>query len=125
MVAEVDFQNVSIEDEMRKSYLEYSMSVIVGRALPDIRDGLKPVHRRVLFAGYQYCRGRGCSVSFRGDRSRSGASCAPKKVKSIHINLYHLSQKISVFSGNLFLTFLPAEILHHEDSFALQHRNHR
>ena len=41
---------VNIEDEMKKSYLEYSMSVIVGRALPDIRDGLKPVHRRVLFA---------------------------------------------------------------------------
>jgi len=49
MVAEVDFQNVNIEDEMRKSYLEYTMSVIVGRALPDIRDGLKPVHRRVLY----------------------------------------------------------------------------
>ncbi|MFT3711293.1 MAG: DNA gyrase subunit A [Archangium sp.] len=41
---------VSIEDEMRKSYLDYSMSVIVGRALPDVRDGLKPVHRRVLYA---------------------------------------------------------------------------
>jgi DNA gyrase subunit A len=41
---------VKIEDEMRKSYLEYSMSVIVGRALPDVRDGLKPVHRRVLYA---------------------------------------------------------------------------
>ena len=40
---------VNIEDEMKKSYLEYAMSVIVGRALPDIRDGLKPVHRRVLF----------------------------------------------------------------------------
>ena len=40
---------VNIEDEMKRSYLEYSMSVIVGRALPDIRDGLKPVHRRVLF----------------------------------------------------------------------------
>jgi DNA gyrase subunit A len=39
-----------LEDEMRKSYLDYSMSVIVGRALPDVRDGLKPVHRRVLFA---------------------------------------------------------------------------
>lgn len=41
---------VSIEDEMKKSYLAYSMSVIVGRALPDVRDGLKPVHRRVLYA---------------------------------------------------------------------------
>ena len=41
---------VNIEDEMRQSYMDYAMSVIVGRALPDVRDGLKPVHRRVLFA---------------------------------------------------------------------------
>ncbi|MBM4199636.1 MAG: DNA gyrase subunit A, partial [Gammaproteobacteria bacterium] len=41
---------VTLEDEMRQSYLDYAMSVIVGRALPDVRDGLKPVHRRVLFA---------------------------------------------------------------------------
>ena len=41
---------MNIEDEMRRSYLDYSMSVIVGRALPDIRDGLKPVHRRILYA---------------------------------------------------------------------------
>ncbi len=44
---------VNIEEEMKKSYLEYSMSVIVGRALPDIRDGLKPVHRRVLFGMHE------------------------------------------------------------------------
>ena len=41
---------VNLEDEMRRSYLDYAMSVIVGRALPDVRDGLKPVHRRVLYA---------------------------------------------------------------------------
>src|ERR1700723_4287747 len=41
---------VSLEEELKQSYLDYSMSVIVGRALPDVRDGLKPVHRRVLFA---------------------------------------------------------------------------
>jgi len=44
---------VSIEEEMRSSYLDYAMSVIVGRALPDIRDGLKPVHRRILYAMYE------------------------------------------------------------------------
>ncbi|MBN2644541.1 MAG: DNA gyrase subunit A [Desulfuromonadaceae bacterium] len=44
---------VNIENEMRKSYMDYAMSVIIGRALPDIRDGLKPVHRRVLFAMYE------------------------------------------------------------------------
>ncbi len=41
---------VNIEEEMKQSYLDYAMSVIVGRALPDVRDGLKPVHRRVLYA---------------------------------------------------------------------------
>ncbi|MFA7504917.1 MAG: DNA gyrase subunit A [Burkholderiaceae bacterium] len=44
---------ISLEEEMRRSYLDYAMSVIVGRALPDVRDGLKPVHRRVLFAMYE------------------------------------------------------------------------
>ncbi len=44
---------VSLEEEMRKSYLDYAMSVIVGRALPDVRDGLKPVHRRVLFSMHE------------------------------------------------------------------------
>jgi DNA gyrase subunit A len=54
------FPTVSIEKELQKSYLEYAMSVIIGRALPDVRDGLKPVHRRALFAmrelGVQYNR---------------------------------------------------------------------
>ncbi len=50
MLSEQNRVTVNIEDEMRKSYMDYAMSVIVGRALPDVRDGLKPVHRRVLFA---------------------------------------------------------------------------
>src|SRR6188508_1617732 len=45
-----DIRPVSIAEEMKRSYLDYAMSVIVGRALPDVRDGLKPVHRRVLFS---------------------------------------------------------------------------
>ncbi len=53
MVSEINYTSVNIEDEMKKSYLEYSMSVIVQRALPDIRDGLKPVHRRVLYGMYE------------------------------------------------------------------------
>ena len=44
---------ISLEEEMRRSFLDYAMSVIVGRALPDVRDGLKPVHRRVLFAMHE------------------------------------------------------------------------
>ncbi len=47
---EKNISNISIEKELQKSYLEYAMSVIIGRALPDVRDGLKPVHRRALFA---------------------------------------------------------------------------
>ena len=54
-----------LEQEMRSSYLDYAMSVIVGRALPDVRDGLKPVHRRVLYAMYDggYRPDRGFSKS--------------------------------------------------------------
>ena len=48
-----NIQPVNIEEEMRRSYLDYSMSVIIGRALPDVRDGLKPVHRRILFTMQQ------------------------------------------------------------------------
>ena len=44
-----DILPINIEDEMKRSYIDYAMSVIVGRALPDVRDGLKPVHRRILF----------------------------------------------------------------------------
>jgi len=44
---------VAIEDEMKSSYIDYAMGVIVGRALPDVRDGLKPVHRRVLYAMHE------------------------------------------------------------------------
>ncbi len=48
-----NIQPVNIEDEMKRSYLDYSMSVIIGRALPDVRDGLKPVHRRILYTMQQ------------------------------------------------------------------------
>jgi Type IIA topoisomerase (DNA gyrase/topo II, topoisomerase IV), A subunit len=48
----LSIKRVEIEDEMKKSYLDYAMSVIVSRALPDIRDGLKPVHRRILYSMY-------------------------------------------------------------------------
>lgn len=48
-----DISSISISDELKKSYLDYAMSVIVSRALPDVRDGLKPVHRRILYAMYE------------------------------------------------------------------------
>ena len=46
-------ETIQIQDEMKSSYLDYAMSVIVSRALPDVRDGLKPVHRRIIFAMYK------------------------------------------------------------------------
>src|SRR5712664_280543 len=49
----LNIQPVNIEEEMKKSYLDYSMSVIIGRALPDVRDVLKPVHRRILYTMQQ------------------------------------------------------------------------
>lgn len=67
----IERQHVNIEDEMRRSYLDYAMSVITGRALPDVRDGLKPVHRRVLWAMNELGNGRPHSgrCSRRGDTS--------------------------------------------------------
>jgi len=47
---EENIPSINLEDEMKQSYLDYAMSVIVSRALPDVRDGLKPVHRRILYA---------------------------------------------------------------------------
>ena len=45
--------HISVEDELKRSYLDYAMSVIVSRALPDVRDGLKPVHRRILYSMHE------------------------------------------------------------------------
>ncbi len=52
-----EIQQIGIETELRKSYLEYSLSVIIGRAIPDVRDGLKPVHRRIMFAQHELGNG--------------------------------------------------------------------
>lgn len=71
LVPPLDITPVSIEDEMKSSYLDYAMSVIVSRALPDVRDGLKPVHRRILFAmneeGYEWNRAHRKSARVVGD----------------------------------------------------------
>ncbi len=72
---------VDLQDEIQKSYLDYAMSVIVGRALPDVRDGLKPVHRRILYGmydgGYRPDRGRTCSTRTVTARSTT-PSCASR-----------------------------------------------
>ena len=56
-----DIRPVSITDEMKRSYLDYAMSVIVARALPDVRDGLKPVHRRILYSMHEHGHTTGTS----------------------------------------------------------------
>ena len=64
-------ETIAIADELRKSYLDYAMSVIVSRALPDVRDGLKPVHRRILYAmiegGYDWSKPYKKSARIVGD----------------------------------------------------------
>ena len=61
---------MTIEEEMRRSYLDYAMSVIVARALPDARDGLKPVHRRILYGMHEAGYTRGPAVPQVGPRRR-------------------------------------------------------
>ena len=53
MAEEIQIKQKVVEDQLKEAYLDYSMSVIVGRALPDIKDGLKPVHRRILYAMHE------------------------------------------------------------------------
>ncbi|HKY18405.1 MAG TPA: DNA gyrase subunit A, partial [Rhizomicrobium sp.] len=64
-------QSIAVEDELKRSYLDYAMSVIVQRALPDARDGLKPVHRRILYSmhenGYDWNKGYRKSARVVGD----------------------------------------------------------
>ena len=66
-----DITQVTIEEEMKRSYLDYAMSVIVSRAIPDVRDGLKPVHRRILYGmkegGYDWDRAYRKSARIVGD----------------------------------------------------------
>ena len=68
---EAGVSTITIEDEMRRSYLDYAMSVIVSRALPDVRDGLKPVHRRILHSmnenGYDWNKAYRKSARVVGD----------------------------------------------------------
>ena len=52
-MSEIQKQPIAIEDEMKSSFIDYAMSVIISRAIPDVRDGLKPVHRRILYAMFR------------------------------------------------------------------------
>src|ERR1700726_5209994 len=68
----VGIEPIEIQEEMERSFLEYSMSVIVSRALPDVRDGLKPAHRRILYSMYEQ--------GLRPDRSRTKCAKAVGEV---------------------------------------------
>ena len=65
-VDESSIQHIEISDEMERCYISYAMSVIIGRALPDVRDGLKPVHRRILYAMQEL--GIGATAGYRKNR---------------------------------------------------------
>lgn len=80
-------QNIDITDEMKRSYLDYAMSVIVSRALPDVRDGLKPVHRRILYAMHQI------GLHFTGRHTKSA------KVVGEVLGKYHPHGDLSVYDA--------------------------
>ena len=88
---------ISIQDEMRTSYLDYAMSVIVGRAIPDARDGLKPVHRRILYSAYE--QGLTPNVAFKKSATIVGAvlgSYHPHGDASVYDAMVRLAQDFSL-----------------------------
>jgi DNA gyrase subunit A len=88
---------INIEDEMKSSYLDYAMSVIVGRALPDVRDGLKPVHRRVLYA--MYATGNGSDKPYRKSARTVGAVIGryhPHGDAAVYDTIVRLAQDFSM-----------------------------
>ena len=79
------FNLVGIEDEMKTSYLDYAMSVIVARALPDVRDGMKPVHRRILYSMYD--SGMRSNSSYKKSARVVGDVCLIGTVCVHHVDL--------------------------------------
>jgi DNA gyrase subunit A len=92
-----DIVPISITDEMRKSYLDYAMSVIVSRALPDVRDGLKPVHRRILYSmheqGYEWNRPYRKSARVVGDVI---GKYHPHSNDAVYLSLVRMAQEFSL-----------------------------
>ncbi len=86
----------TIEEEMSSSYLDYAMSVIVGRALPDVRDGLKPVHRRVLYAMYELGLQPNRRLrKVRQHRRRGDGQVPPPRRRAIYDTLVRMAQDFS------------------------------
>ena len=95
-------EDINIEDSMARDYIDYSMSVIIGRALPDVRDGLKPVHRRCLFAMYK----AGNSWNTKHLKSahtifsiRPSVDASPDKCKKIYFVLLSKATPVLFLSG--------------------------
>ena len=92
-----DIEPIKLEDEMQRSYLDYAMSVIVSRALPDVRDGLKPVHRRILYAmkegGYDWNRPYRKSAKAVGDVM---GNYHPHGDAAIYMTLVRMAQPFSM-----------------------------
>jgi DNA gyrase subunit A len=92
-----DISPISITDEMRRSYLDYAMSVIVSRALPDVRDGLKPVHRRILYSmhenGYEWNRPYRKSARVVGDVI---GKYHPHSNDAVYFSLVRMAQEFSL-----------------------------
>ena len=91
------YLDVDIEKEMKRSFLDYSMSVIVSRALPDVRDGLKPVHRRILYTMYE--RNLDASHDYRKSAETVGAvlgSYHPHGDSSVYEAMVRLAQDFSL-----------------------------
>ena len=89
--------DIELEKEMSKSFTDYAMSVIVSRALPDVRDGLKPVHRRILYTMYE--DGLGSDKPYRKSATTVGAvlgSCHPPGDSSVYDALVRLAQDLSL-----------------------------
>src|SRR5471032_753991 len=88
---------ISIQSEMRTSYLDYAMSVIIGRAIPDVRDGLKPVHRRILYSLYD--QGIGPNVAHKKSAKAVGdvlANYHPHGDASVYDAMVRLAQEFSM-----------------------------
>ncbi|MFP4633262.1 MAG: DNA gyrase subunit A, partial [Halobacteriales archaeon] len=96
-VEAANVENVRVEDEMEQSYIDYAMSVIAGRALPDVRDGLKPVHRRILYA-MEY-EGVTSGSSYRKSSSIVGSTMGnwhPHGDSAIYDALVRMAQEFSM-----------------------------
>ena len=93
----LDRNQINIEDEMRRSYLDYAMSVIIGRALPDVRDGLKPVHRRVLYGMFE--AGNTAGKAYRKSARAVGdvmGKYHPHGDSAIYDTIVHMAQDFSL-----------------------------